>query len=564
MSLVAPVMIVGEALDSCTTKLVGVPLNERPKTMFATIAALTSIPVHRILSMSLGMSTPSPSSPTVLDRGLPSEGPMVAHAGMRVANRYRLVARRGRGGIGEVWEAEQLPTGRRVAIKLLLPLWQTDPNVRKRFVREGRLASTVQHRNIVDIFDVGESGGQPYIAMELLEGPSLDQVVLRSGPMPWERVKRILLQLCGALDHAHGLKIVHRDVKPSNVVLASRPGDPDRCMLVDFGIAKQSLVHPQTHLTGEGQLLGSPGFMSPEQLQGRPTDIRGDIYGLGCTGYYLLTGQVPFAGGSVPEMIHNALYESPRSLEGIVLDDELRKGVEAVFLRAIHRSPDERFESILDLVVALNHVGEAPAAPIWSPRRLTLHPPTETPSEPLPEPSSSAAPVVTAPAGASESSGTAPVTSPTRGLASTLGHSWLLTGRSTFDRVDWVGATGFVELARMPPDIVLVHMSGVIESGAAKLFHEQLGSLLERSPPTQVFWHLATIKTYASDVRDATLRCLTEHRDSIESMHVLNGPGLVGMAVSLAAVALGGQAHVYEDQGLWRTALDSWSFGRRG
>src|SRR5690606_32360959 len=104
------------------------------------------------------------------------------------------------------------------------------------------------------------------------------------GPMPWERVKRILLQLCSALDHAHNLKIVHRDVKPSNVMLASRPGDPDRCKLLDFGIAKQSLVHQQTsHLTGEGQMLGSPGFMSPEQLQGRPTDVRGDVYGLGCT-----------------------------------------------------------------------------------------------------------------------------------------------------------------------------------------------------------------------------------------------------------------------------------------
>jgi sialic acid synthase SpsE len=107
-------------------------------------------------------------------------------------------------------------------------------------------------------------------------------------------------------------------------------------------------------------------------------------------------------------------------------------------------------------------------------------------------------------------------------------------------------------------------MSGVIESSAARLFQEQLGPLLERNPPTHVFWHLAAIKTYPSDVREANLRCLTEHRESIESVHVLNGPGLVGMAVSLAAVALGGKAHVYEDQALWRAALDAWSSGRRG
>jgi serine/threonine protein kinase len=519
------------------------------------------------------MSTPSPSYPTVLDRGSDSESPVVAHPGMRVADRYRLLARRGRGGIGEVWEAEQ-PSGRRVAIKLLLPVWQTDANVRKRFVREGRLASTVQHRNIVDIFEVGESDdGQPYIVMELLEGPSLDQVVLRSGPMAWERVKRILLQLCGALDHAHGFTIVHRDVKPSNVMLCSRPGDPDRCKLVDFGIAKQSLVSLQTHLTAEGQLLGSPGFMSPEQLQGRPTDIRGDIYGLGCTGYYLLTGRVPFAGGSVPEMIHNALYESPRSLDDVELDDYLRKDIEAMFHRAIHRSPDQRFDSILDFVVALNQLGQEPTGPIWSRRR----PANDVASEPAPAPASSV--------GSSESSGTSAVTGPITGpithpilvpastgpvavparagLASTLGHSWALTGRSTVDRTTWDGPSGFVELARVPPDIVLAHMSGVIESAAAKLFLEQLGPLLERNPPTQVFWHLANIKTYPSDVRDAMLRCLTEHRDSIESVHVLNGPGLMGMAVSLAGVALGGKTHVYEDQAPWRAALDSWLLGRR-
>ena len=515
------------------------------------------------------MSIPSPSADTVPDRSASSEAPVVAHVGMRVAERYRLLARRGVGGIGEVWEAEQLFTGRRVAIKLLLPVWQTESIVRKRFVREGRLASTVQHRNIVEIFEVGDTrDGQPFIAMELLEGPSLDMVVQQSGPMPWDRVKRILLQLCGALDHAHNLQIVHRDIKPSNVMLTPRPGDPDRCKLVDFGIAKQNLVNPQTHLTAEGQLLGSPGFMSPEQLQGRPTDIRGDIYGLGCTGYYLLTGQVPFAGGSVHEMIHHALYERPRSLEGVALDEALRKDIEAVFHRAIHRSPDGRFESILDFVVALNQVGRPPApAPSWA-KLPSMRASNDEPAEAAAAP---AQPVAPSSPGA-EGSGTTPLsalgpittTSPARSLASTMGHSFGLTGRVTLDRVHWSGSAGFIELARLPPDIVLVHMSGVIESTAARLFQEQLGPLLERNRPTQVFWHLANIKTYPSDVRDASLRCLTEHREAIESVHVLNGPGLVGMAVLLATVALGGKAHMYEEQPAWKAALDAWSMGRRG
>jgi serine/threonine protein kinase len=519
------------------------------------------------------MSTPSPSAPTVIDRGPSSAAPVIAHVGMRIADRYRLIARRGVGGIGEVWEAEQLPTNRRVAIKLLLPVWQTEPSVRKRFIREGRLASTVQHRNIVDIFEVGETNdGQPYITMELLDGPSLDVVVQQSGPMPWERVKRILLQLCSALDHAHALAIVHRDIKPSNVMLAARPGDPDRCKLVDFGIAKQNLVDPHTHLTGEGQLLGSPGFMSPEQLQGRPTDIRGDIYGLGCTGYYLLMGQVPFAGGSVAEMIHNALYLSPRSLEGVALEEPLRTEIETVFHRAIHRAPEERFESILDFVVALNQVGRPATEPrAWSrpasnrPLHLTEELAEPTPPVPPSSPGALATPGGATTPGGAESSGITPLSAlaGVRSLASTLGHSWLVTGRAAIDRIQWNGPAGLVELARVPPDIVLVHMSGVIESAAAKLFHEPLGTLLQRSPPTHIFWHLASIKTYPSDVRDASLRCLTEHRDDIESVHVLNGPGLVGMAVSLATVALGGKAHVYEDQSLWRAALDAWAAGRR-
>lgn len=493
---------------------------------------------------------------------------MVPHVGMRIANRYRLVERRGRGGIGEVWEAIAAPTGRRVAIKLLLPSWQTDPSVRKRFIREGRLASTVQHRNIVDIHEVGEADdGQPYIAMELLRGPSLDVEVQRTGPLPWDRVKRIVLQLCSALDHAHSLEIVHRDVKPSNVMLVSRPGDPDRCKLLDFGIAKQSLVHGQTsHLTGEGQMLGSPGFMSPEQLQGRPTDIRGDIYGLGCTGFYLLTGRVPFAGGSIHEMIHNALYESPRSLEGIELDDELRREVETVFHRAIHRDPQQRFDSILDLVVALNHVGNELAAgslslrsdPVGSrgPREPTdvAAPASPEPTTPEPLPASTPGPTLT------DEPNPNPITAnpPLRvGLASTLGHGWLLTGRSTTDRATWAGTDGLVEIARVPSDVVLVHMSGVVEAVAAGLFHEHLGELLERHRPTHLFWHLAAIKSYPSEVREAILRCLTEHRDCIASAHLLNGPGLVGMAVSLATVALGRKRYDYDDLATWRAALDA-------
>ncbi|MCX4246187.1 serine/threonine-protein kinase [Paraliomyxa miuraensis] len=509
----------------------------------------------------------SPSTRTVVDRWPAPDPPAIPHVGMDIAGRYRLVERRGRGGIGEVWEAIHSPTGRRVAIKLLLPAWQTDQNVRKRFVREGRLASTMQHRNIVAIHEAGEADdGQPYIAMELLEGPSLDVEIQRSGPMPWDRVKRILLQLCSALDHAHALGIVHRDVKPSNVMLARRLGDPDRCKLLDFGIAKQSLVSQQTsHLTAEGQMLGSPGFMSPEQLQGRPTDLRGDIYGLGCTGFYLLTGRVPFAGGSVPEMVHNALYHSPRPLEDVNIEEPLRQRIEALFHRAIHRDPAQRFDSILDFVVALNHV-DTSDKPIqrWVSLQATatgkpavgLEPTLET--KPAPTAETEAIATTEGPIEVANLDATTRNPTPVRlGLMSTLGHSWMLTGRTTVDRSTWAGAEGYLEIARVPPDVVLVHMSGTLEPAAATPFLEHLPELLERHQPCHVFWHMGSIKSYPSSVRDAVLQALTEHRDCIESVHVLNGPGLVGMAVSLATVALGSQRYVYEDQPSWRAALDA-------
>ncbi|MCA9709561.1 MAG: serine/threonine protein kinase [Myxococcales bacterium] len=508
---------------------------------------------------------------------------------MQVADRYRLVARRGRGGIGEVWEARQAPSGRKVAVKLLLPGWQTDQNVRKRFIREGRLASTMQHRHIVDILEAGETrDGQPFIAMELLRGPSLDVVVREQGPLPWDRVKRILLQVCGALDHAHGLKIIHRDVKPSNIMLDGEPGEAERCKLVDFGIAKQSLVHLQTqHLTGEGQLLGSPGFMSPEQLQGRPTDHRSDVYGLGCTGFYLLTGEVPFAGGSLPEMIHNALYHLPRSLEGVELDDDLRQHVEAVLHRAVHRDPEARFSSILDFVVALDRVGSA--LPAWGGARGPQ--PAETSPEgsgellpataidsgdlaptALRSPSlgdglrrasdvpTQAVAMISAPTAAPSLERPRPSTTP-RGVISTQSHSQVLQGQATAERVSWGGPDGFVEVVRVPPDVIVVHVSGHVGSTAAWLFEQQLGPLLARHRPTHLFWHLGALESQPSAVRDASLRCLSDHRDDIESVHVLSGSGLVGTSVTLAAVALGSKTQVYDDETAWRSALDARATG---
>lgn len=519
------------------------------------------------------MSSSSSRSAALASR-VPASDPAHAHGGMVVGDRYELVALRGRGGIGEVWEAEQAPTGRPVAIKLLQPGWQTDQNVRKRFIQEGRLASTLQHRHIVDILEAGETGdGQPFIAMELIRGPSLDVVMQAEGPLPWARVKRILLQICGALDHAHDLKIVHRDIKPSNIMLDNEFGQPDRCKLVDFGIAKQSLVHvPTQHLTGEGQMLGSPGFMSPEQLQGRSTDLRGDVYGLGCTGFFLLTGKLPFEGASMPEVIHNALYHVPRSLEVADVDEALRQEIESVLHRAIRRDPDDRFGSILDLVVALDQIGRSsfsawssapePSAPSDAP---TVVDPVPTVVRPM-QISARLRPASEVPTighGIPTTETRRPAVTTPRGVISTQSHSHVIAGRTTAERVSWDGPKGFVEIARLPDEIIVVHMSGAVGPTAAWLFKQQLGPLLARHRPAHLFWHLGGLSGFPSEVRNASLRCLSEHRDCIASAHVLTGPSLVGMSVSLATVALGGKAHVYDDHLAWREALDAWVEGRR-
>lgn len=518
-----------------------------------------------------------------------NHNPMIPRVGMRVDERYRLVRSRGKGGIGEVWEAVQAPTERRVALKMLLPVWLADPDVRKRFVREGRLASTMNHRHIVDVLEVGETReGMPFIAMELLEGLPLHRVVEYDGVLPWERVKRIVRQLCGALDHAHAMKIVHRDVKPSNVMLVSPPGQPDECKLVDFGIAKQVLVNVQTApLTAEGQMLGSPGFTSPEQLQGRPTDPRADIYGLGCTAYYLLTGQIPYRGGSATEMLHNALYDSPQPLE-LDLDEELRADIEAVLHRAVHREPRARFDTILDFVVALNQIGRGqgrgPRAQTSTSMRAVFSesPGPQSSASPDSRPGSQPDSPLSPPPGPLQdtiveghrplASGTphavaeTPLVSPfsgPRGVISTKSYSPVLAGKGGIDRVSWGAPEGFVELARMPPDVIVVHMSGLIGTSASWLFEPQLGLLLERHRPAQLFWHLDFVQSYPPEVRDATLRCLEQHREHVGSIHVLKGAGRAGLAVSLAMVALGNRTRQYDDAGVWRETLEQWARGER-
>lgn len=220
--------------------------------------------------------------------------------------RYRLVREIGRGGAGTVWKAELLPLGRWVAVKLLRPGVAANTNAVSRLMREALTVSKLGHEHIVQVNDVGtDEHGSPYIAMELLEGESLAQLVGRRGRLPWTEVAEIATQICDALSAAHAVGIVHRDVKPANVIATRREGGRWHCKLLDFGLCTGG--RDESILTAAGVLLGTPGYAAPEQLRGEAVDSRADLYGLACLMVELLTARAAYRGDSRQEMVRRQL-----------------------------------------------------------------------------------------------------------------------------------------------------------------------------------------------------------------------------------------------------------------
>ena len=208
--------------------------------------------------------------------------------------------------MGEVYLAEHQLLKRPCAVKLIRPDRVTDPTALARFEREVRLTATLSHPNTVEIYDYGRTeDGTYYYVMEYLPGLSLAELVDRHGPLPPGRAVYLLRQVCQALREAHAAGLIHRDIKPSNIFAARRGGMDDVAKLLDFGLVLPAAWTVAPHLSEEGQILGTPLFMSPEQaMGGRPLDERSDIYSLGAVAYYLLTGRPPFdADGGLRVMI---------------------------------------------------------------------------------------------------------------------------------------------------------------------------------------------------------------------------------------------------------------------
>ena len=263
----------------------------------------------------------------------------------RRLGQYHLRERIGAGGMGEVYLAEHRLLKRPCAVKLIRPEVMADPRVQVRFEREVQMTASFSHPNIVEVYDYGRSeDGTYYYVMEYLPGLRLEELVQRYGPLPPGRLVYLLRQVCQALRVAHAAGLIHRDIKPSNVIAARRSGMDDVAKLLDFGLVLPRAGSTSPHLTGEGQVLGTPLFMAPEQVMsgGRVVDVRSDLYALGAVAYYLLTGRPPFEGeDGIGVMIAHA--RDPVVPPSQVRAD-LPEDLERVVLRCLAKDPAERFE----------------------------------------------------------------------------------------------------------------------------------------------------------------------------------------------------------------------------
>jgi len=262
----------------------------------------------------------------------------------RTLGKYKVLEEIGKGGMAIVYKAFDAALQRVVAMKVLLPQLAMDRTLVQRFQREAITAANLRHPNIVTIHDVGTRDGYYYIVMEYLEGPSLQQELRRVGALPLPRVVNLVAQLASALDYAHQQGLVHRDVKPSNIMI----GLGDRVTLTDFGLVKAA---GSTRLTQDGTSVGTLAYMAPEQLRGEEVDYRSDVYSLGVVVYEMLTGKLPFQAATSYEAMRLVLSQKP------VPPSRLRKGLspqaDRVLLRALAKKPEERFRSAGELAVAL-------------------------------------------------------------------------------------------------------------------------------------------------------------------------------------------------------------------
>ena len=268
--------------------------------------------------------------------------------------KYQIQTEIGKGGMGQVFLGYDAMLERQVAIKVLAPhlVWET--GFVERFLREARAAARLKHPSIVTIYDVGQEGSRYYIVMEYLEGTTLAHLIAQRGPQSSKIALPILGQLAGALDYAHSFGLVHRDVKPGNVIVSPS----GHVTLTDFGVARAA---QESRLTSTGSLVGTPQYMSPEHAQGEEVDYRSDIYSLGVVAYEMLTGRTPFGATTPHAVLHQLIYDPPPPIH--TLRPDLPPKVEQVMASVLAKEPAKRYQTAGDFVRALGQATAMQAVP---------------------------------------------------------------------------------------------------------------------------------------------------------------------------------------------------------
>ncbi|MBI3792152.1 MAG: serine/threonine protein kinase, partial [Gemmatimonadetes bacterium] len=288
-----------------------------------------------------------------------SDAELRAHVERTLAATYEIDSELGRGGMGIVYRARDKRLKRVVAIKLLPPELAFRSEIRSRFLREAETSAALSHPNIVPIYSVDEKDGLVFFVMQFVDGDNLAKRIQTTGPMAVDDVRRVLTEVASALALAHSRAVVHRDIKPDNILLNKEDG---RAMVTDFGIARAVSDGADSRLTATGVAIGTPHFMSPEQCAGdRDVDGRADLYSLGVVGYQMLTGELPFTANTTPALLVKQISEAPTPVERkrAGIPDDLARTV----MRLLEKDPANRFPD----AAALASTGYAPRSPSYSP-----------------------------------------------------------------------------------------------------------------------------------------------------------------------------------------------------
>src|SRR5229473_8069664 len=312
----------------------------------------------------VGVVTPSPGMTTAPQGSMYSQAsrfarPSVAGASLRLepgddfGPRYRIESLIGEGGMGKVYKAYDKELDRIVALKLVRSELASDPASMQRFKQELLLASKISHKNILRIHDLGDVEGMKFISMTYVEGEDLGDVITREGRLLLERAVAIFKRLCGALEAAHAEGVVHRDLKPRNILIDRL----DNVYISDFGLAK-SLEESANAMTRTGEILGTPRYMSPEQAQAFPTDHQSDLYSLGLIFYEMVTGDVPFRGGSMLQVMNQRVMQAPQNPKVVVPD--LPDYIAAIIMRCLEKDQTRRYQSASEILQDLDAGRAAP------------------------------------------------------------------------------------------------------------------------------------------------------------------------------------------------------------